>query len=136
MRQTAAFPYRLVEGPNGSSGSIELLLVTTGSGRWIIPKGDVDLGMAPHLAAEKEAFEEGGVRGRISATSIGSFRHRKNQNGASIPTQVDVYPLEVWEKLEHWPEDDHRDRCWLPLHEAANKVELPELGAIISRFRP
>ena len=65
MRQAAAFPYRLVEGSNGSSGSIELLLVTTGSGRWIIPKGDVDHGMAPHLAAEKEAFEEGGVRGRI-----------------------------------------------------------------------
>src|SRR5688572_10545365 len=136
MRQTAALPYRRVESLNGSGRAIELLLVTSGSGRWIIPKGDVDHGMAPHLAAEKEAFEEGGVRGRISSRSIGSFCHRKRQSGAAIPTQVDVYPLEVREELPRWPEDDRRDRCWLPLHEAANKVEEPELSAIIRRFRP
>lgn len=132
MRQTAAFPYRRVAG---SSGSVELLLVTSGSGRWIIPKGDTD-GMPPHLAAEKEAFEEGGVRGRIADQPIGSFCTCKKESGASIPIEVEVYALEVREELERWPEDDRRDRRWLPLKDAADMVDEPELGAIISRFRP
>jgi 8-oxo-dGTP pyrophosphatase MutT (NUDIX family) len=132
MRQAAAFPYRLVEGANGS---VELLLVTTGSGRWIIPKGDIG-GMPPHLAAEKEAFEEGGVRGRIIDKAIGSFSSCKDKFGASITIEVEVYPLEVREELERWPEDDRRERCWRPLNAAAKMVDEPELSEIISAFRP
>ena len=132
MRQTAALPYRLTDGANGG---LEILLVTTGSGRWIIPKGDVDRGMAPHLAAEKEAFEEGGVKGRIADRPIGSFSTRKNLVGLSIPAKVDVYPLEVSEELEHWPEDDRRVRRWLSLQDAAAMVDEPELRSIIRSFR-
>lgn len=134
MRQVAAFPFRLT---GSTSGPIEVLLVTSiQSKRWIIPKGDIDNGMAPHLAAEKEAFEEGGVRGRISSESIGCFCHQKKLDGALILTEVDVFPLEVHTELERWPEDDRRQRRWLALHDAAQQVEEPELGAIISRFRP
>lgn len=132
MRQAAAFPYRLVDG---APGSVEMLLVTSGSGRWIIPKGDTD-GMPAHLAAEKEAFEEGGVKGRILDQAIGSFSFRKKEDGVNQPVRVEVYPLEVRVELDRWPEDDRRQRCWLSLHDAARKVDEPELGAIISRFRP
>jgi 8-oxo-dGTP pyrophosphatase MutT (NUDIX family) len=133
MRQVAAFPYRRSEGANGS---IELLLVTSGSGRWIIPKGDIDHGMAPHRAAEKEAFEEGGVRGKIGEIPIGTFCHRKKQNGAAILTEVEVFALHVQEELPRWPEDDRRDRRWLALADAAREVKEPGLEAIISSFEP
>ena len=133
MRQVAAFPYRHA---SGSAGAIEVLLVTSSSDSWIIPKGDIDGGMAPHRAAEKEAFEEGGVRGQIGDQPIGTFRTRKKQDGAAIPTEVDVFPLEVTEELERWPEMEQRERRWLALDEAAETVREPGLREIISAFRP
>ncbi|HEY0628530.1 MAG TPA: NUDIX hydrolase [Sphingomicrobium sp.] len=129
MRQVAAFPYRV------ASGFVEVLLVTSSSNRWIIPKGDVDGGMAPHLAAEKEAFEEGGVRGRIGKQSIGSFATCKEQDGALIPLNVEVFPLEVDEELDGWPEMETRKRRWLRLNQAAGVVEDQGLAAIIDSFR-
>ena len=132
MRQAAAFPYRR----SGDSSDLELLLVTTGSDRWIIPKGDIDEGMAAHEAAEKEAFEEGGVRGEIRDEPIGSFCFRKEENGAAISTDVDVFPLKVSEELPEWPERGRRDRRWMRLPEAADAVEEPKLRAIIASFEP
>src|SRR4051794_13671166 len=64
-------------------GEIEMLLVSKKrSKKWGIPKGRVE----PHLSfselASKEAFEEAGVVGYISANSVGKFRARKqNTNG-------------------------------------------------------
>jgi uncharacterized protein len=133
MRQVAAFAYRHAEG---SAGAIEVLLVTSSSDSWIIPKGDIEGGMSPHRAAEKEAFEEGGVRGHISDEPIGTFRTCKQQAGAEIPTEVEVFPLEVAEELQRWPEMEQRQRRWLPLDEAAETVGEPELREIISAFRP
>jgi 8-oxo-dGTP pyrophosphatase MutT (NUDIX family) len=129
--QVAAIPYRCADG-----GATELLLVNSSSGRWIIPKGDVDGGMAPHLAAEKEAFEEGGVRGRIGSTSIGTFRTFKMKNGAATPVEVSVYPLAVTEELDRWPEANRRERRWLPAKDAAAMVCEADLAAILSSFRP
>ena len=130
--QVAAIPYRCADG----SGAVELLLVNSSSGRWIIPKGDVDGGMAPHLAAEKEAFEEGGVRGRIGTKSIGTFRTLKKQAGAAIPVEVSVYPLAVTEELHRWPEMDKRERRWLPAEVAAATVCEEDLAALLRSFRP
>ena len=133
MHQAAALPFRRVDG---AACVIEILLVTSSSSRWIIPKGEIDHGMAPHLAAAKEAFEEGGVRGRSEDRSIGSFAIRKEQCGAIIPLEVDVFPMKVDEELASWPEMDFRERRWLPLEEAAAKVDDQGLAAIIASFRP
>lgn len=118
------------------AAQIEVLLITSSSKRWIIPKGDIDGGMAPHLAAEREAFEEGGVRGRIDDGSIGTFRTCKEQDGAAIPVEVEVFPLEVTEQLDRWQEMEQRQRRWLPLTDATNVVEEPELRAILRSFAP
>lgn len=126
-------PYRLAAG---SGGSLELLLVTSSNGRWIIPKGDVEEGMAPHLAAEIEAFEEGGVRGRIASRRIGVFRTCKQQNGASIPVDVEAFPLEVTEELDRWPEMGQRRRRWCSRSTAGDLVREPELQSIIRSFSP
>ena len=133
MRQAAALPYRFVVGRDGP---IEVLLITSSAGRWIIPKGDIDHGVEPHVAAEREAFEEGGVRGRIGRRSIGTFHTRKEQNGAAVPVEVDVFPLEVTEQLDRWPEMGQRQRRWLSVGEAAEAVAEPELVPIIKAFVP
>lgn len=134
MHQVAALPYRI----SGNAGrNIEVLLVTSfRSKRWIIPKGDVDGGMAPSTAAEKEALEEAGVRGRIAECSIGSFRYDKERNGVSSEMLVDVYPLEVSEQLTDWQEMKDRERQWLPIDTAADVVREPQLQELIRRFEP
>ena len=131
MHQAAAFPFRRTNGGD----DIEVLLVDSSRGRWIIPKGDIGDGMAPHLAAEKEAFEEGGVRGEIGRQCLGSFRARKKQDGAVSELDVSVYPLEVTEELDCWPEIERRQRRWLSKDRAAEAVGEPELAAIIREFR-
>ena len=93
MHQAAALPYRL------SDGAVEILLVNSSSNRWIIPKGDIDGDMEPHEAAKREAFEEGGVQGRIDNQSLGKFDSCKEQDGAVTRLAVEVFPLEVREEL-------------------------------------
>jgi 8-oxo-dGTP pyrophosphatase MutT (NUDIX family) len=132
MHQAAALPFRLAVG---GDGELEVLLVSSSSNRWIIPKGDIDDGMAPHLAAEKEAFEEGGVRGKIGQRRLGRFRSRKEQAGAVILLEIDVFPLEVTDELDRWPEAEQRKRRWLPRHEAAEAVGERELAEIIRGFQ-
>ena len=132
MHQAAALPFRRAAG---SDGELEVLLVNSSSNRWIIPKGDIDHGMAPHLAAEKEAFEEGGVRGKVGERSLGRFHSRKEQHGTVILLEVDVFPLEVTEELDRWPEAEQRKRRWLARHEAAEAVGEPELAEIIRGLR-
>ena len=133
MHQAAALPFRHVDE---GDGTVEILLVTSSANRWIIPKGDIDDGMEPHRAAEKEAFEEGGVRGRIDPRCLGKFGTRKDQDGASVPIDVEVFPLEVHEELDRWPEMGSRQRRWLPGNDAAEAIKEPELAAIIRSFRP
>jgi 8-oxo-dGTP pyrophosphatase MutT (NUDIX family) len=60
--KVAAICYRR-KGP-----AVELLLVqTNGGGKWTFPKGSPETNLSHRQAAEREAWEEGGVRGRIEA---------------------------------------------------------------------
>ena len=134
MSQVAALPYRTI---NGSRDAIEVLLVTSfRSGRWIIPKGDVDNGMEPPKAAAKEAEEEGSVKGQIGSRAIGTFCTEKKRNGDTQHLDVVVYPLAVNEVLTEWAEMNDRQRRWVPPVEAAKLVQEQDLAGILRAFRP
>lgn len=128
--QYAALPWRRRPG-----GEIEILLVTSRvTGRWIIPKGWPADGLPPHLSAAKEAYEEAGVRGEAQPESLGVFRHRKSISGRLLT--VNVYPLEVREELDRWPERFQRQRRWFTLPDTAHAVAERSLRRIIRAFRP
>lgn len=134
MRQIAALPYRT----DGSAidAPVRVLLVTSrGTGRWVIPKGNVASGLAPHDAAANEAAEEAGVIGAACPTPIGSYRYRKRRgNGASLMADVEVFPLAVTTELSKWKEQHQRERRWFSLAEAADAVEEPDLRDLIRSF--
>src|SRR6476660_1784817 len=71
--QVAAVCYRV------RGGVIEFLLVQTGKGRWIFPKGSVEPGLTHAQAAALEAFEEAGVHGRIEEASFTSYVRRRGR---------------------------------------------------------
>lgn len=127
-------PYR-TEG-TGPGATVRVLLVTSRqTRRWVIPKGNVDAGARPHLAAAQEAEEEAGVCGLICPTPIGSYRYRKRRgSGASLMMDVDVFPLAVTRELASWKEQDQRQRRWVPLAEAAEAVEEDDLGELMRSF--
>jgi len=70
--QVAAICYRR------SEQSIEFLLVNTnGGGKWTFPKGAPEPSMSHSQAAEREAWEEAGVRGHIEPRHFHLYLHSK-----------------------------------------------------------
>src|SRR4029077_10223179 len=58
--------------------SIEFLLVNTnGGGKWTFPKGDPESSLSHRQAAEREAWEEAGVRGDIESRHFCLYIHSK-----------------------------------------------------------
>lgn len=130
LTQCAALPYRW------RSAQVEIALITSrGSGRWIIPKGWPQPGLAPWEAAANEAFEEAGLTGEVDSRSIGSFRYLKRLHFlASSVCEVAVFPLSV--EMEHakWPECRERERAWFAVREAATAIEEADLRELIYNF--
>ncbi len=117
-RQCAALPFRQADGET------QVLLVTSReTKRWVLPKGWTEkCGGAKQ--AEREAFEEAGIRGRINPKPIGHYAYPKRLNdGATVTCEVDVFPLAVDELLEDWPEKSQRERRWFTLPQAAMAVQ-------------
>jgi predicted phosphate transport protein (TIGR00153 family) len=129
-------PYRLDGGAEDSG--VQVLLVTSrGTGRWVIPKGNVDAGLSPHASAALEAQEEAGVRGALCPVALGTYRYRKRRSsGASLMVDVEVFPLSVNDVLPAWKEQEQRERRWFALGEAANVVDEPDLRDLIRSFAP
>ena len=127
-------PYRTAG--RALNAPVSVLLVTSReSKRWVIPKGNLAAGAAPHLAAAVEARDEAGVVGAVCPTPLGSFRYRKRKgSGASLMADVAVFPLAVSAELDTWKEQSERERRWFNLADAANAVEEPDLADLIRSF--
>jgi 8-oxo-dGTP pyrophosphatase MutT (NUDIX family) len=125
--QIAALPLRK-QGRN-----IEILLISSReTKRWIIPKGWPMLGLEDYQAAELEAFEEAGVRGKMGEEPIGLFSYNKRKkSGRLLPCSVTVYALNVEKLLRDWPEKHERKRKWFLAREAADLVDEEGLKAVI-----
>jgi 8-oxo-dGTP pyrophosphatase MutT (NUDIX family) len=129
--QFAALPYR-----RRADATIEIMLITSrDTGRWLIPKGWPEPGLRPAQAAEREAYEEGGLIGRIGERPIGSYHYDKElPDGSALPCVVEVFALKVERQKRSWPERDERRTRWFPSSKAAEAVREPELRAIIQNL--
>ena len=114
----------------------EVLLITSlNTKRWILPKGWPMDGMSLAQSAAREAFEEAGVEGVVSATPIGNYPYLKEKkDGGAMACSVDVFLLEVTGQSADWPENGKRELAWLPLTQAEAKVAEPGLRQILREF--
>lgn len=126
--QFAALPYRQL-----SDLTFEVMLITSrDTGRWVVPKGWPGDREAAWDCAAREAREEAGLVGRVQARPVGSYHYKKVlEDGFSIWCTVEVFPLEVVDRLKSWPEQGMRQARWFALQDAANFVDEPELQALI-----
>lgn len=128
--QVAALCHR--DTANGA----EVLLVTSSSGRWILPKGWPIDGLTAAEAAKQEAWEEAGVAsGALGETAVGSYHAEKRfDNGAVVPCEVHVFPLRVTDMADSYPEDDRRERRWVSIPQAAGMVTEEGLSLLLQNF--
>ncbi|MEO5621457.1 MAG: NUDIX hydrolase [Cypionkella sp.] len=114
-------------------GKIEVLLITSrDTGRWVIPKGWPMNGREASEAAAQEAWEEAGVRGEVTADSLGIFGYDKVLGPKkAVACQVEVFPLRVHELQDNFPERKQRRRKWFAAKKAATKVNEPELRQLL-----
>jgi 8-oxo-dGTP pyrophosphatase MutT (NUDIX family) len=129
--QSAAIPYRTT-----AQDGVEVLLITSRKrSRWAVPKGKVKRGVSPHHSAAREAFEEAGVIGTVSAVPLGTYNQMKAQdNGESRIITVQAFPFLVVEETERWPEKALRRRCWMPIGAAVDAITNGGLKALLATF--
>ena len=132
--QFAGLPYRVVK--KRGEKSVEVLMVTSrASRRWIVPKGWPMDGKTPAEAAAQEVWEEAGARGVAHDVCLGLYTYRKwMSESLTLPVIVAVYPIEVREVADDYPEAGQRKRKWMSLKKASGKVEERDLKQLIRSF--
>jgi 8-oxo-dGTP pyrophosphatase MutT (NUDIX family) len=119
VRQAAAIPLK--------DGLV--CMVTSRSGRrWVLPKGRIEVKQSAGDAATTEAWEEAGVRGRLTDLPVGSYEYEKWDR----PHHVHVFVLHVETVIDQWPERNLRTREWVTPEEAIARIEEPELRALVA----
>jgi 8-oxo-dGTP pyrophosphatase MutT (NUDIX family) len=132
LRQAGVIAYRVL------SGNVRVLLMTSrDTGRWIIPKGNIGAGEPAGKAAEKEAYEEAGVKGAIaSSTPIGIYDYSKKLvSGENRDAAVEVYLLRVKKCSKNWPEKRERKLCWVSIEDAIALIEEPGVVPLLLRLK-
>lgn len=108
-----------------------LLISSPQTGRWVLPKGNIENGLSPSESAEKEAYEEAGIRGHVSPKKIGQYYYSKAELKGGGLCRVEVYHMKVGELLKDWPEKHLRRRKWMSLRAASEAVDEPSLKELI-----
>ncbi len=119
--QSAVIPYRKVDG------EIEIMLVTTRSGNWTIPKGIIEDDLTPQSSAAKEALEEAGISGKVKKKKVGIYTYKKWGGTCTVK----VYRMKVKKIYKQWEENNFRTRMWIPLDSVHKFIKKKKLLHII-----
>src|SRR5215207_1357983 len=132
-QQIGALPFRFDD-----QGQLRVMLITSReTRRWVIPKGWPMRGLKPHRAAEREAYEEAGLKGKIGKVAVGVYAYEKRlANGLAVPCEVSVFPFQVTSQRKRWPEMGQRDGRWFHPDEAADVVQEEGLQHLLRGFNP
>ncbi|MDX2211732.1 MAG: NUDIX hydrolase [Oculatellaceae cyanobacterium bins.114] len=126
LRQSGVIPYRF------HNEQIEVLLVTSSrSQQWTIPKGWIEVGMSADQSAAKEAWEEAGVVGRVTVPAIGSYKVRK----LGVTCVVQVFLMLVQTEQVDYPEAKQRQRQWVSVAEAIHQVHRGKLKQLLKQVQ-
>ena len=127
IRQVAAIPFRL-----DGSGNVEVLLITSSTtSRFIVPKGWPMRGKSGKKAAVTEAKEEAGVVGKALKQPLGVYSYWKRLSNRFVNVTVTVYLLPVADILPDWKESARRRRAWLSPADAATLIDEPQLASLV-----
>jgi 8-oxo-dGTP pyrophosphatase MutT (NUDIX family) len=105
------------------------LVTTTRSGRWGPPKGKVEVGERHIMSAQRETFEEAGLRGTVIGY-MGNYKYYRVKEGTEVLSKM--YLLKVESEALDYPEVERRKRKWFSI-EAAAKV-CPQILFLLQKI--
>jgi 8-oxo-dGTP pyrophosphatase MutT (NUDIX family) len=120
------------QGENGR----EVLLISSSSGRWILPKGWPIDGLTAGEAAQQEAWEEAGIKkSYVAKEAVGTFLTKKRfDTGAVLACDMKVFSVAVSKVVNDFPEADRRKRVWVSPKRAAEMVDETGLKTLLADF--
>ncbi|MEO0930532.1 MAG: NUDIX hydrolase [Pseudomonadota bacterium] len=112
---------------------LQVLLVQSSRGRWILPKGWPMDDRTDAQAAKLEAWEEAGVaKGAVDQAPVATFMTKKRfEDGTATPCLVSVYPMDVKSMAKEYPEAGQRRRRWVSIKKAIKLVDEDGLKDIL-----
>lgn len=120
----------------GAEGFEVLLVRTLDTGRWIIPKGWPMDGKTLAEAAEIEAWEEAGAKGRMMPEEFARIPSNKRRSGGlEVPTDLAIFVMIGTELVDDYPEAGKRERRMWPIDLAARRADVDALGEVIAALR-
>jgi hypothetical protein len=128
LKEHAALPWRM-----SGDGTLEVLLLRPRrDGSWRIPAARCLGARTGIQSADRAAFHDAGITGRVGPEPIGRYVALRYQAGDSRKAvEVTVHGLHVWDSLVSWPIDVKGTRRWMPPAEAAVAVEDPGLRDLL-----
>jgi predicted NUDIX family NTP pyrophosphohydrolase len=129
-----------------TDGGVEVLLAHPGgpfwakrdAGAWTVPKGEVDAGETPLVAARREFHEETGFLAEPPFLPLGEVRQKAGKRVVAWACEGDADPRRLVSNTVtlEWPRDSGRtltfpeiDRCaWFSLDEAAHRINPAQAG--------
>jgi 8-oxo-dGTP pyrophosphatase MutT (NUDIX family) len=123
----------------GDKGSVEVVIVAVGGqNRWQLPKGLVDAGENPEIAAVREAREEGGVSSEVvQLIETIEYWYAGLDNGIRVRfhKRVHFYLLRYisGETKDHdWEVNEAR---WVPIDDATSQLAFDNERRVMQQAR-
>lgn len=112
--------------------NVDFLLVQASKDRsqWVLPKGHIEPGEDPRMAAVREVKEETGVWARVDRW----LEDAPLCNEPNAP-MIRWFVMELAEESAKWPAEN-RQHIWLPLAEAKQKASFPETATLLGKASP
>ncbi len=108
--------FKIIHAAGGVVSKGHQILMIYRLNKWDLPKGKLELGEAPHLAAVREVAEECGVEA-IPVKKLGSTWHNYTQDGIPILKQTTWYAMDCVQDAAMQPQEaeDITQVAWIDL---------------------
>ncbi|PKA53553.1 Nudix hydrolase 17, mitochondrial [Apostasia shenzhenica] len=111
---------------------MEVLVISSQKGYGMMfPKGGWESDETIKQAASREALEEAGVQGNVERR-LGRWSY-KSRTHSAINEGI-MFPLNVTEELDNWPEMSVRQRRWVSVAEAREGCQHPWMREALDRL--
>ncbi|MEU7620359.1 NUDIX hydrolase [Micromonospora rifamycinica] len=115
--------------PSGHGGVEVCLVHRPRYGDWSLPKGKLEPGEHPLLAAVREVAEESDVRA-VPQVRLPSMRYRSEGR----PKVVDYWSMRAVDTGGFQPDTEVDDVCWLDVDAAIGRVSYPHDAQVLAAF--